>query len=38
AGLGNVQKWADGEPLNGRIRAEDEFEALDAEDDDDFLD
>lgn len=38
AGLGNVQKWADGEPLNGRVRAEDEFEALDAEDDDDFLD
>ena len=37
AGLGNVQKWADGEPLNGRVRAEDEFEALDAEDDDDFL-
>ncbi|MEG0987042.1 MAG: DUF2815 family protein, partial [Clostridia bacterium] len=37
AGLGNVQKWADGEPLNGRVRAEDEFEALDAEDEDDFL-
>ncbi|MEG1360239.1 MAG: DUF2815 family protein [Clostridia bacterium] len=40
AGLGNVQKWADGEPLNGRVRAEDEFEALDEdddEDDDDFL-
>lgn len=37
AGLGNIQKWADGEPLNGRVRAEDEFEALDAEDDDDFL-
>ncbi|MEF9880081.1 MAG: DUF2815 family protein [Clostridia bacterium] len=37
AGLGNVQKWADGEPLNGRVRAEDEFEALDAEEEDDFL-
>ena len=37
AGLGNNQKWAEGEPLNGRVRAEDEFEALDAEDDDDFL-
>jgi len=38
AGLGNIQKWADGEPLNGRARAEDEFGALDAEDDeDDFL-
>jgi hypothetical protein len=37
AGLGNIQKWADGEPLNGRARAEDEFGALDAEDDEDFL-
>ena len=37
AGLGNIQKWAEGEPLNGRVRAEDEFDALDAEDDDDFL-
>ena len=37
AGLGNIQKWAEGEPLTGRVRAEDEFEALDAEDDDDFL-
>ena len=37
AGLGNIQKWADGEPLNGRARAEDEFGALDADDDDDFL-
>lgn len=37
AGLGNIQKWEDGEPLNGRVRAEDEFDALDAEDDDDFL-
>ena len=38
AGLANVQFWADGEPLNGRVRAEDEFDALDDEDDDDFLD
>jgi hypothetical protein len=37
AGLGNVQFWCDGDPLNGRIRAEDEFDALDAEDEDDFL-
>ena len=37
AGLGNVQKWADGEPLNGRVRAEDEFDSLDDVDDDDFL-
>ena len=38
AGLGNVQFWEDGEPLNGRVRAEDEFDALDADDEDDFLD
>ncbi len=37
AGLGNVQFWSDGEPLTSRVRAEDEFDALDAEDDDDFL-
>ena len=37
AGLGNVQFWEDGEPLNGRVRAEDEFDALDADDEDDFL-
>lgn len=37
AGLGNIQKWANGEPLNGRVKAEDEFDALDPEDDDDFL-
>lgn len=36
AGLGNVQKVRDGEPLGGRTRAEDDFEALEA--DDDFLD
>ncbi len=38
AGLANVQFWCDGEPLNGRVKAEDEFDALDAEDEDDFLD
>ena len=37
AGLANVQFWGDGEPLNGRVKAEDEFGALDAEDEDDFL-
>ena len=37
AGLSNIQFWEDGEPLNGRVRAEDEFDALDAEDDEDFL-
>ena len=37
-GLQNVQKWCDGEPLNGRVRAEDEFDALDDVDGDDFLD
>ena len=36
-GLQNVQKWCDGEPLNGRVRAEDEFGALDDVGDDDFL-
>lgn len=36
-GLSNVQFWCDGEPLNGRVRAEDEFSALDDVDDDDFL-
>ena len=30
--------WEDGEPLNGRVRAEDEFDALDDDDADDFLD
>lgn len=37
AGLANVQFWCDGDPLNGRVKAEDEFGALDAEDEDDFL-
>lgn len=33
-GLGNLQKLADGEPLSGRSRAEDDFSSAD---DDDFL-
>lgn len=37
AGLANIQFWADGEPLNGRIRAEDEFDSLD-DAEEDFLD
>ncbi len=37
AGLANIQFWCDGEPLNGRVRAEDEFDSLDAEDEEDFL-
>ena len=38
AGLSNIQFWEDGEPLNGRVRAEDEFGVLDDDDVDDFLD
>ena len=34
----NIQFWCDGEPLNGRVHAEDEFDALDDVDDEDFLD
>jgi hypothetical protein len=33
AGLNNLQKMADGEPLSGRSRAEDDFTAVE----DDFL-
>lgn len=33
-GLNNVQKLRDGEPLGGRTRAEDDFDAVDREDDD----
>ena len=33
AGLRNVQKLRDGEPLGSRANARDEFEAVDAEDD-----
>ena len=35
AGLGNVQKLRDGDPLGSRANARDEFDAVDA--DDDFL-
>ena len=35
-GLGNIQKIADGEPLGGRTRAEDDFDAYE-DDEDDFL-
>ena len=34
AGLGNIQKLKDGEPLGGRVNAADEFESVE---DDDFL-
>lgn len=34
AGLGNVQKLADGEPLGGFTRAEDDFEAIESAEDD----
>lgn len=37
AGLNNVQKWADGDFLGGRSRAEDEFDELEV-DEDDFMD
>lgn len=33
AGLGNVQKLGDGEPLGSRVNAADEFDAVEAEDD-----
>lgn len=36
AGLGNVQKLRDGEPLGGKSRAEDDFE-IETDGDDDFL-
>ncbi|PXV93760.1 uncharacterized protein DUF2815 [Lachnotalea glycerini] len=32
AGLGNIQKLKDGEPLGGRTNAEDDFEAMEEED------
>lgn len=37
AGLSNIQKTEDGEALGGRARAEDDFEALEGDDEDDFL-
>jgi len=33
AGLGNIQKLRDGEPLGGRSNAEDDFDAVEGEDD-----
>ena len=36
-GLNNIQKLADGTPLGGHSRAEDDFAGLDDGDDDDFL-
>ena len=36
-GLNNLQKLADGTPLGGHSRAEDDFADLDDEDDEDFL-
>ena len=37
-GLQGIQFVSDGEPLNGRVRAEDAFDVLDDDDEDDFLD
>ena len=37
AGLGNVQKLEDGEPLGGISRAEDDFEAVEETSDEDFM-
>ncbi len=34
AGLNNIQKWAEGEPLSGGASAEDEFDELEVEEDD----
>lgn len=36
-GLNHIQKWTDGEPLGGRSRAEDDFDKLDEDEDDDLL-
>ena len=36
-GLNNVQKIADGDYLGGRSRAEDDFDAIEDDDDEDFL-
>ena len=37
AGLGNIQKLKDGESLGGRTTAEEDFDAVETDDDDDFL-
>jgi hypothetical protein len=36
-GLGNIQKLKDGQPLGNRSTAVDDFDAIDNDDDDDFL-
>lgn len=36
-GLGNVQKIADGEPLGGMTRAEDDFDSIEDDGEEDFL-
>ena len=36
-GLNNIQKLADGDYLGGRSRAEDDFDAIEDDDDEDFL-
>ena len=36
-GLNNIQKLADGDCLGGRSRAEDDFDAIEDDDDEDFL-
>ena len=37
AGLNNIQKTEDGDALGGKARAEDDFDALDGDEEDDFL-
>ncbi len=37
AGLGNIQKLRDGESLGGRTNAEDDFDAVEVDDEEDFL-
>ena len=37
AGLGNIQKLRDGESLGGRTSAEDDFDAVEVDEEEDFL-
>ena len=37
AGLGNIKKLRDGESLGGRTNAEDDFDAVEVDDEEDFL-
>ena len=37
AGLTNIRFWSDGAPLTSRVKARDEFDALDSDDDEDYL-